>query len=379
MNHFDRHSLVAILLTVCFCSGCGSKSDSTSGPSETSEHWIQSWIDTGTVQISEIAVGDLDEDGVAEVYACDYDYFVYQIKWESGWVWETIGSGAGWIDDLTVGDGNGDGNDEVYFAPRDDYLYQIKWTGSEWEQTVVDSVEGNYVLTAGDGDREGTSEIYACNRSHDLFQYKWTGVGWVKMHVITLEYVVSTMEIGDGDGDGLTELYACYDSWIHQVTWTGTEWEIADVGRAGNTAIGDADGDGASELYACASRAYVDDDVYTTDYYIGKYIWTGSQWGIEEFLGTITQQAPSYPPFPSYNDASVGDANGDGSLEIYSVNENGFAYQFKWNGLNWVQKEVSTELETLREIDMGDADGDGLEEVFCLAAGGRRIYQLEVD
>ena len=115
------------------------------------------------------------------------------------------------------------------------------------------------------------------------------------------------------------------------------------------------------------------------DYSIKKFIWTGSVWGIEEYMGIITRVPPTMPPFPSYNDVAVGDASGDGSLELYSVNENSYAYQFKWNGSGWVRSEISTELEVLRSVDMGDADGDGLEEVFCLSGTGRRIYQLEVD
>jgi len=379
----DRLLPALIPLVVLFLVGCEEKSKSTTGPE--SEHWVLTYVGAGEGSIINIAVGDGDANGSLDLYASDNAYSVYQFEWTgSGWDREEIGSCENRINDVAVGDGDGDGVAEVYVATHDFHLYQFKWNGSSWEKTDVGSGRGVMAAVAvGDGNGDGVPEVYGGSGDNYIYQFIWSDTEWVKSPVDSLGLSVdgvSVIEVGDGNGNGLAEVYGAYtDGSLYQFTWSGSEWTVTDVGYGGALAIGDGDGDGASEPYACSHRAYVQDDVYCTDYYISKFIWTGSRWGIEEFLGTITRQAPSIPPFPSYNDVSIGDANGDGSPEIYGANEDGCVYQIKWNGASWIKTAVSSELEALSGIDMGDADGDGLEEVFCLPAGGRRIYQLEVD
>ncbi len=341
----------------------------------------------------------------------------------------TVGP-TGTHSDSAVGDGDGSGRNSVYI-PGGPGLFQFKWNGTGWDRSPLSTRVDWTHVTVGDGDRDGKPEVYA-SQANQVSRFSWTGTAWTSSPIASFtaefrhwtgsEWVtstepapVSTMSLGDADHDGKTDLYIglhAYQGTVHQLRFVGGAWQDAAIaslgGPTGGTAntmwIGDGDRDGESEIYV--GSAYKGSDA------AWRIKWTGSAWtttrlgipgensglsgivagdgdrdGLGEVYATSMSQAASVYRFTTTpqgwqmerianlpdsaygTDLFLGDADNDGTNELYASALNGHLYQVRWTGTTWAVTEMAD--LTTRYADsvvVGDGDNDGKRETYVTVA-----------
>ncbi|MFH1958039.1 MAG: FG-GAP-like repeat-containing protein [bacterium] len=328
--------------------------------------WITKVTSAAVGGMQETAYGDGDNDGDLEIYGACADKYLYKFEWSgSSWTKVQMADAApNILNGVCVGDGDNDGNKEVYSASAGGYLYQYRWWGSSWTNISMSSAGVSMTdVAVGDGDWDGTLEVYGANTDGNLYQYWWTGSSWSIVNMGGVGVQLNGVCIGDGDNTGELKVYAaCNDNRLRQYQWTGFSWAGNDLPFVANTlnsvCIGDGNNDGNFEVYgACADGCL----------YEYKFINPG--WNTANMGGS-----------GSKSDVFVGDGNNDGELEVYGADST-FAgqkiFQYKWNGLNYTQFGIGSDVATaMNGVCVGDGDDDGKIEVFGANTDGK-IYALK--
>ncbi|MCK4528928.1 choice-of-anchor D domain-containing protein [candidate division WOR-3 bacterium] len=320
--------------------------------------WDKTDMGSGGSYMVGVAVGDGNNDGELEVYSSNYDYHIYQFKWNGiSWDKTDMGSGGDQMFEVAVGDGNNDGKLEVYSANCDYHIYQFKWNGTTWDKTDMGS-GGDHMfgVAIGDGNNDGDFEVYGTNADYHIYQFKWNGTTWDKTDMGSGGYRMHRVAVGDGNNDGLLEVYgANLDYHIYQFKWNGTTWDKTDMGSGGNymagVAVGDGNNDGELEVYGS-----------NYDYHIYQFKWNGISWDKTD-MGSGGAQMYGI---------AVGDGNNDGKLEVYGANLDYHIYQFKWNGTTWDTTDMGSGADAMYGAAVGDGNNDGRLDVY----GANRDYHI---
>ncbi|HAA15113.1 MAG TPA: hypothetical protein DCE41_26830 [Cytophagales bacterium] len=256
------------------------------------------FVEGGPIECEEIggtATGDLDGDGVEEVWvAFNYDNFTKVVRSEPGkgpYLSKIVKKSIYWhVADLEVNDFDGDGNLELivayneltnntdatqihrYNAHNSGYLNSL-YTSTWWTTGA---------LTSGDYDGNGTQEAFvafnAPNNSGAHYTQVWKGNGYTSLgnygQVYTdPDWTVGEMTSGDYDGNGEDELFVAFNqpdvtsSLVDDNTkiwkWDGTTtpvdqtvWYSSTNFITGAITSGDYDGNGEDEVYVAFNDPY---------------------------------------------------------------------------------------------------------------------------
>ncbi len=265
------------------------------------------WTYPSTAVDCEVAVGDVDGDGIPEVVMADfYASAMRALKGNTGATLWTTYTGSSYPSICPVlSDLNGDGNLEVVGISSTDYV--------------------------------------AVFRGNDGIQI-WT-------RSITVSYGAPTAY--DVNGDGTVEVVVVSnDGWVYALRGTdgGTVW-IRNVGSGDNNssrpAVGDVNGDGSPEVVVMSANGTV-------------YVFRGSDGSV-----LWTRNIGSYSAYWFSSSPSIGDVDGDGNLEVVIGGANGL-YALRgtdgsviWNrsGIYWLNHSA-----------IEDVNGDGIPEVIAVTS-----------
>ena len=335
--------------------------------------------------------------------------------------------------DLAIGDGDRDGQREVYVAAREG-LYQFQWTGAAWERIVLSGGDFQRVAV-GDGDRDGRTDVYAAGRGlnggYQVLRFVPDGTGsWTSSVVHASTLPVGTMTLGDVDDDGATELYIAMmpeyggttgSAPSYQLEFEGGGWQVRHIanldGGARSSWIGDADRDGdrdwylvgsqvhkldvtpagagSSQLISSNAEGYWFNGIASVDnnrdgqqeLFVGFSLSTETTYsvGVLRFAvrtGGWDQTTIHFPQQAGPRDLAFGDADGDGTSELYASAADGAVWQVRWTGSSWALRsmaDIGSELGA--DLALGDADGDDKVEAYMTAFDTSRspphnVYRL---
>ena len=325
--------------------------------------WVTTDMGSASNGMTDVAVGDANNDGELEVYGANANYHIYQFKWNgSTWDMTDVGSVGNSMTGVSIGDGNNDGELEVYGANQDQHIYQFKWNGSGWDKTDIgagtDIMRG---VCVGDGNNDGEFEVYGACRDHHMYQFKWNGSTWDMTDVGSIGFNMFSAAVGDGNNDGELEVYGTNDNGhMYQFKWNGSTWDMTDMGNSGandmqRVAVGDGNNDGEFEVYGT-----------NQDHHMYQFKWNGSTWDMTDVGSGGNVMVGVY----------VGDGNNDGALEVYGANYDNHMYQFKWDGTTWDTTDVGSGGNYMYGAAVGDGNSDGILEVYS-ANYDNHIYQFE--
>ncbi len=302
--------------------------------------------------INEMAVGDVDLDGVNEIVFCNnssiymYNALTLALEWNSG----SYG-GQG----LAIGNVDGDAAIEIVTTKSGDKGYVVDGSSHilEWEYT------GGFgaIVRLEDIDGDGMKEIvgadgwyYLTAFDADIKSPKWQ---------ITADLNINSLRVMDIDNDSVMEvLYGdgqwgkvyCIDSQTQNLEWSinNPEHGTTDIGAA------DVDGDGTTELlWGAGASSTGEDHLYVADFAIQTI-----EWWNEHLDG----------PFQAFD---VGDVDGDGENEIVMgsyKSDSGYdsgvvliydasTHDFEWSSGPLPDARTWTGLQSIKVADV-DQDGD---------------------
>lgn len=223
-----------------------------------------------------VAVGDIDADGVKEIvfvsFESDsgygdgilfiYDSETYALEYQGGTRMFGDTSVTG-VHDVAIGDVDDDGQAEIVIGTDRSYdgaIYVIDGLTRTIENTYVyDSGSPIYAVTIGDVDNDGATEIiagggtahtgspgtfvYVINGATGVTEWKSTNLG------VNFWDNIYALEIADVDGDGVQEIVTTIDYLYVIDGVTHTQWQSSQGGYYG-LGFADIDGDAIEEILA---------------------------------------------------------------------------------------------------------------------------------
>ncbi len=306
-----------------------------------------------------------------------------------GGIWQTAN---GFVNSTpALVDINGDGNLEIFVGSGDGYVYGLDNHGNNlpgWPRfTGVSTGDGVYGVFSSpavvDLDGDGTFEVIAGAWSHYI--YVWNAEdgtlasGWPFNNADT---VWSSPAVLDADGDGDLEIVIGCDStvprggYLRMFHHNGTQaagWpKFVDEVVWSSPAVGDIDGDGAPEIVVGTGIFYRSGH--------GQYL------SAYEANGTNVAGWPVSLSLPSglsqvFGSPALADVNGDGKLEIFVGDMQGYVHCINSNGsIRWTNTPAGTGQDPINfalfsSPIVGDIDGDGRFEVVI--GGGWHITAFD--
>ena len=366
------------------------------------------WEITTDQDIGALAVTDTDGDGIPEILYGDgqwgeircYDAATLAEKWH-------IDNPAHGVTDIALGDVNTDGVLEVIWgagatSSGSDYLYVADTVTHqiEWQSVNVDGPLS--AVDVGDIDDDGINEIlmvsFESESGYDsgvihIFDAVTHELEW--QHTLdNMDWMgVRSVKIGDIDDDGETEFVVTtgdvYDGIIQVYNGHTYTLERQSAGYNGNyftaLAIGDVDNDGKTEIVAGQGVEHTGAD--------GTHLIVFDGSSLEEKWKSISLGSNSWGEI---YDIKLADVDNDGHIEIIASVEgeqiyvfDGVTHQLKWlAAVPAYALEVSDiNFDGQKEILIGRDDGvvaayDGI--AFSLVdsfnfGSGQPIYWLKID
>ncbi len=306
-----------------------------------------------------LAVGDGDNDHMAEIYVAGLSNYLYQAKF-IGTAWSVVGLAAGaaseYYTDVEVSDANQDGTIAVYGATLDHHVYEF--AGAVKTDISGDMGQPMYSLATGDANQDDRVELYAACRDGCIYQFKEDG-GWSQTVVGIGAKAMVCVAVGDGDNDGAFEVYGGNEDYkTYQYKYNGTGWTQSTVaatsGEVQTVVVGDADNDGRTEVYTASQ----DGRIYQSK-------WTSGFFWETKIVNTVTAQA-----------LLITDADMDGNNELYVASENGYIYQLSAQAGVWSRSVLGQTASPVRELAVGDVDQDYQLELVGVGEDSR-LYQIK--
>jgi hypothetical protein len=336
----------------------------------------------------DMALADVDNDGRRDVLV-GRSNGMRTFEWTgSGWATEEISGRL--FDTAAAGDADNDGSTEAYGmavgSPGTD-LVQYRKVGGAWQETrllgFAQTVAGD--MTLGNIDGVAGTEVYVgmvattcdpgpnpiCTSESTVYLVRKGATGWTAQAIATLSGHVDSMWIGDGDNNGRVELYVGHGTRhadrTSQVQRVNGQWVVTGLPGYGGSdsgfslvVVGDGDRDGRNEVYQAN--------------YFGVFLkHTYSQtngWTPEPMFGSGGLSSPegnTVHPTSLF----LGDADGDGSQELYAATDLGELYQVRWSGTAWTATRISYPDDPFGRghganglVVVGDGDGDGRREAY---------------
>jgi hypothetical protein len=267
----------------------------------------------GAVNLTDLAVADLNDDGVPDLVSVDHYGAVVIVRLGNadGTYQDPVSFDAiGDSERLVVGDFNGDGVLDVA-------------TGGEFSTTL------SILLGRGDGTFQPAQSLVLPDFPGHLVAADFNGDGTLDLAVAT---VGGKIQIALGHGDGTFSLGA----------------SLTADSRLQDLAVADLDRDGRADL------AWV-------DWYGGLGVYLGN--------GDGTFQAPRFPAGDANNHPSAvvaADLNGDGLPDLVVADTGGVAvFLGQGGGTFAVPIYLSTAAGAATAVTVGDVDGDGVPDVVA--------------
>jgi chitodextrinase len=249
-------------------------------------------------------------------------------------------------------------------------------SSSGWFRSIV--IDTGLLFTqigAGDADRDGHNELYVATMKGRLFKVYHAGNAWKKDELPSVPDSVQAMVVDDLTGDGFPEIYVASqqstdNGRIYRISFNGATWSSDIIYK------GFASSDYPMALATGDANHDGTKDLYWTE--AGgsmRYAYlTGSGWVVNK----IDTRPAGY-----LRCLTVGDGDGNGPSEIYVGTSDDRVLKYSYSGWNWQSVEIgyggySGYWDFIRDIIIGDPRNESRPEVIA-AAGDRYIMGFRYD
>jgi hypothetical protein len=361
----------------------------------------------------DMAIADSDNNGRRDVLVAR-SHGLHRVEWTgTAWVLESIDDRL--FDTMAAGDGDNDGRNEAYGmvvgAPGMDLVKYHKEAGV-WQEThlldFAETMAGD--MTLGDIDGAAGRELYVglvvtecdpdpnvpiCTSTSPIYHVRHHvrdgGGFWAATRIATLNGHVDSMWVGDGDNNGRFELYVGHGTRhadrTTQVQSVNGQWVTTELQGSGSESgyslvvAGDGDRDGRNEVYQVNWYGVFLKHTYSQT----------SGWSSQEmfgFDGMVSPEGHTVHPTSLH----LGDADSDGSQELYLATDQGEVYQVRWSGSAWTSMRIAHPDDPFGRgkggnglVVVGDGDNDGRREAYATFAfrmpntgeeGVDRVYKV---
>jgi len=238
---------------------------------------------------AELAVGDFDNDGRADVFQASGAVWVYSPAGRREWRY--LNDSTLRLDQLALGDFNGDGKTDVFTQSGDQWLTSDAGTGP-WTPLPAGSNIPMQDYRFGDFDGDKKTDVFRANGSQ-FFISSGGASSWRPLAVSN--HHIADLRFGDFDGDGRTDVFSLANG----------QWSVSDGGvgrwrrlnaalwsRLEDLVFGDFNGDGRTDIAIQASDGWLVSWAGTTP-------WQPLRNSSETLTGTL-----------------IGDFDGDGRADV---------------------------------------------------------------
>ncbi len=276
----------------------------------------------------------------------------------------------------SVADVDGDGDLDIAFSGHDQMPHVFMNDGTAKWSSMSDGIVAagpcSDVVLA-DFDLDGTMELAALGFFADsggltVFSRDERGVWRTLAEPLPIEDYGSQVRALDLDGDGRPELLAATNKGAR--VWRFVDGEFVDWSQGlpepliGGSDLAvdaaDLDGDGTSELLV-AGMIYEGHDP------LRLFRWSGEAW---EALSA------GLPADEAFFDASFAQLDGRGPLEIVGAGKFGVSVFAMTEAGVYVRRGRVADTKGVISVGIGDATGDGRDEVVHVGFGGVRLIEL---
>ena len=299
-----------------------------------------------------------DGDADGDVLIATADGFLHWVEHNGGnlgGVFSGNNQGAGVTQEIDIADIDGDGDGDILAARNDGFVNWIERNANALGGVASFNVSANHSIDTGDLDGDGDGDFAVVRNDGQVNWLEHNGGN------ITSNFQTNiggsnpqAMAVGDLDGDGNGDIVAGQPGGL--LTWTE---------RNGNSLTGIFTGFNVSPAVAL-EIGDMDGDA-DGDIVIGRA--DGFLTYAERSGNNITSgiAAPS-TNMGSISDLALGDADGDGLDEIIvaQAGNNGFLFVVNQNGSGLsaiASTQVTGANNAITSLDVGDLDGDGLLDV----------------
>lgn len=219
------------------------------------------WIDSCGVGYWGAAVGDVNGDGITDmVYGQSASPFKLFRAWWNGTTWqrETIAGFAGAIKDIAIGDADNNGSADIVLCAGVS-VFRVRRSGSLWlKDSLYTSTLACNGVAVGDFNLSYTgNEIIAVSQESRIVQIRWTGSAWNVWNLIASTPAISLEDVAIGDfdpdssGNEVVILnsgnFASYGNvfifYVHGSSWSykalGAFFSDQGMGKAGEVTVGE--------------------------------------------------------------------------------------------------------------------------------------------
>ncbi len=241
----------------------------------------------------------------------------------------------------------------------------------DWiEEIVANNVNTPYDAEVGDANNDGDNELLivsGASGNGDIRAYSWNAINssW-DMEIIASSRDFTSISIGDANNDGENEVVvSVYQTtrrvMIYKWNVSSSLWDESEIANHSmavfySVAVGDANNDGDNEVVAGLGG------ISPLENETRLYKWDGLTWIQENITNTSNECRV----------VAIGDAIGDGENEVITGGA-GFENEtraYKWNisALTWDEYIIDDPPTQIVSLATGDGDNDGRSEVFAANA-----------
>jgi len=285
--------------------------------------WGNRTVDGGFAGASELELLDMDDDGDLDVVSASAS-FGNVAWWENlagdgvDWASHVVGTGLGDLRSMAIADLDDDSDLDIVLVAGNSLVWHENFDGggTTWIVHAVSSqLAGLASVGVGDLDDDGDLDLAAVLEVEN--EVRWwknedgSGEGWAEFTVGSISLPVE-IEVADVDGDGSLDLVTGSDEASGQIEWwenatgDGEVWTLREIDQTfaniSSLTVADVNGDGDIDFV-------VTDDVLDFTTVLLNPGTPGVGW----------QQKRLLPTLEGVSDASLGDLDLDGDLDILSV------------------------------------------------------------